>query len=123
MEQIVKRDIPPPVVIEDRNAPVPILNRIMPDPTGERLAAKIAAVAPAKDYENIVTIKTRVVWSREIKKQVYRGRDADGVIWEEISLGWFANFENSFEALYMGNSNPGLKAGEEIVILINREEK
>lgn len=39
---------------------------------------------------------------------------------EEVSLGWYAVFEGSYEALFLGNEKPDLAKGDHVMIKITK---
>lgn len=67
-------------------------------------------------------ISTRVVSVTEhFVKNHISGAGADATF-KSISIGYFAIFEGSHEAIFLGDEKPGLVAGDEVEILIRKKD-
>lgn len=60
-------------------------------------------------------------------KQIYEQKDkrhisgfGSDAVFEDISRGWFALLEGSWEALHLGKDKPELKPGDKIKVIIER---
>jgi hypothetical protein len=88
-----------------KETPTPArLRRIVPDPKGDRLAAKIARCTPDHDPgELIAKFRTDVLNVSERSKNE-----------------WFVHLRGSHESLYVGHAQPALVAGDMVEVSLRK---
>lgn len=70
-----------------------------------------------------ISITTRVFDLRERTKPVYQGGTGSEALFKDVSLGWFAVFQGSHEALYVGETKPDWDVGDNVKITFERVSK
>jgi hypothetical protein len=130
VEQLVVRDVPEPIKIDDPTDPVPSLNRPMGDPTGERLATKIRRVDPDDPDDHVqedgdfIQYDCHVVELMERFETVYgkeygeaKGEESARSATETISSGWWIKLDGFPISFHVGDLKPdGLDVGRKIRI-------
>lgn len=66
-------------------------------------------------------INAKVVRLEERHKTLYVSGSGDGIVTRQQSLGWFVQFEGSYEMLFIGHDEPvGLSKGDAVHISIEK---
>jgi hypothetical protein len=72
--------------------------------------------------ETRYVVKTKVICVEERFKTVYVSGSGANVVNRQNSLGWFVQFEGSYEMLFVGHEEPvGLKKGDAVRITVEKE--
>jgi hypothetical protein len=64
---------------------------------------------------------TKVKSVTERTRDHFKGLDKDATIERTESLGWFLHLDGSWESLFLGFEEPGLKAGDDVEIVIRKQ--
>ena len=67
-----------------------------------------------------IVLTTKLVRLEEQKTRQYVSGFGDTAVFREISLGWYASFEGSHEALYVGNEKPAWDTGDKVKITFEK---
>lgn len=63
----------------------------------------------------------KVLKIEERKTSIWKSGVGSDAVFEDKSLGFFAQFEGSYESLFLGHEKPNLKAGDTVDITITRK--
>lgn len=82
----------------------------------------VEAPVERKRLNLLYVVHTEVVRLEERKERVYLTGSGDKAEFTEVSLGWYASFKGSYEALHFGSEKPWFDIGDKIKITFQRQE-